>query len=89
MNLKLQSPSLLRALDIWQELWRNAVARLAEDDRKWLGVAHNIPDLAALTKLNIQVAIGPEAASSKYLQRIPSSGTKEIHEFMREFVIKL
>ena len=89
MTLAKQSPILLRALDIWQNLWCEALEQLAEDDRKWLGVANNVSDLAHLTRRIIEVAAGPEATSSRYLQRVPSFGTKELHEFMREFVSKV
>jgi hypothetical protein len=88
MALAKQASSLLHALDMWQELWRRVLEQLADDDRKWLGVANNVSDLAHLTRRIIEVAIGPQAASSRYLQRIPSFGTKEVHEFLRVFVLK-
>ena len=88
MTLAKQSPILLRALDIWQKLWCEALEQLAEDDRKWLGVANNVSDLAHLTRRIIEVAVGTQAASSLYLQRIPSFGTRELHEFMRMFVLE-
>jgi hypothetical protein len=62
--------------------------QLADDDRKWLGVANNVSDLAHLTRRIIEVAAGPQAASSRYLQRIPSFGTRELHEFMRHFMFQ-
>jgi hypothetical protein len=85
MTLLKQSQSLLHALDTWQQLWGRALEQLADEDRKWLGVANNVSDLAHLTRRIIEVSIGPQAASSRYLQRIPSFGTKELHQFMREF----
>lgn len=88
MALAKQSQSLLQALDIWQQLWERALEQLAEDDWKWLGVANNVSDLAHLTRRIIEVAVGPQAASSRYLQRIPSFGTRELHEFMRMFVLE-
>ena len=88
MALAQQSQSLLRALDTWQHLWGRALEQLADEDRKWLGVANHVSDLAHLTRRIIQIAIGPQAASSRYLQRIPSPGTRELHEFMRVFVLE-
>lgn len=88
MALAKQSQSFLQALDIWQQLWERALEQLAEDDRKWLGVANNVSDLAHLTRRIIEAAVGPQAASSRYLQRIPSFGTRELHEFMRMFVLE-
>jgi hypothetical protein len=88
MNLASQSQRLLHALCTWQELWRKALAQLAQDDRKWLGVANNVSDLAHLTRRIIEVAAGPQAASSRYLQRVPSFGTRELHEFLRMFVLE-
>jgi len=86
MTLVKQSSSLLHALDIWQKLWGRALEQLADEDRKWLGVANNVSDLAHLTRRIVEAAVSPQAASSRYLQRIPSFGTRELHEFMREFV---
>jgi hypothetical protein len=88
MTLKKQSTNFLYALDTWQQLWRKALKQLTDDDRKWLGVANNVSDLESLTRRIIEVAVGPYAASSRYLRRVPSFGTREIHEFMREFVSK-
>lgn len=88
MTLTKQSPNLLQALDSWRQLWHRAIERLAEDDRKWLGVANNVSDLECLTTRIVEVATGPEAAFSRYLQRVPSFGTRELHEFMRSFVVK-
>ena len=88
MNLDRQSQDLLNALETWQKLWSEVLEQLADDDRKWLGVANNVSDLAHLTRRIIEVAAGPQAASSRYLQRVPSFGTRELHEFMREFVSK-
>ena len=86
MNLPRQSKGLLHSLETWQKLWSDALERLADDDRKWLGVANNVSELAHLTRRIIVVAAGPQAASSRYLQRIPSYRTRELHEFMRVFV---
>lgn len=86
MNLVRQSKRLLHALETWQKLWCEALEQLADDDRKWLGVANNVSDLAHLTRRIIEVAAGPQATSSRYLQRIPSFGTRDLHEFMRVFV---
>jgi hypothetical protein len=86
MNLARQSKGLLHALETWQKLWCEALEQLADDDRKWLGVANNVSDLAHLTRRIIEVAAGPQASSSRYLQRIPSFGTRDLHEFMRVFV---
>jgi len=88
MTLTQQSANFLHALNTWQQLWREALGQLADDDRKWLGVANNVSDLESLTRRIIEIAVGPHAASSRYLQRMPSFGTREIHEFMRQFVSK-
>jgi len=88
MALAQQSQALVRALDTWQILWRKALRHLTDDDRKWLGVANNVADLEYLTRRIIEVAVGPHAGSSRYLQRAPSFGTRELHVFMREFVSK-
>jgi hypothetical protein len=56
--------------------------------RKWLGVSKHAPDLEHLTKRIIEVAVSPEASSSQYLQRVPSCSPREMHEFIREFILK-
>lgn len=89
MTLTQQSPKLLRALDTWRDLWYKTIEQLGDEERRWLGVANHVSDLECLTRRIIEVAIGPEAASSRYLQRVPSSGTRNIHEFMRVFVSKV
>ena len=88
MNLIKQSEALVHALETWQKLWCEALEHLADNERKWLGVANNVSDLAHLTRRIIEVATGPQAASSRYLQRIPSFGTRELHDFIRQFLFK-
>lgn len=62
--------------------------KIPTNHRKWLGVAKNVPDLEHLSRRIIEVAASPEAGSSRYLQRVPSYGSREIHEFIRDFVSK-
>lgn len=62
---------------------------LADNDRKWLGVANHVSDLERLATRIIEVATGPEASSSPYLRRIPTLGVREIHEFIRNFAAKV
>lgn len=89
LSLSQQSPALLGALATWRQLWNSTISKLADADRKSLGVAQHVSDLEHLMRTTIEVAIGPEAQTSKYLQRIPSVGTGEIHEFMRNFGEKI
>lgn len=78
----------LQALNTWRSLWHKTIDRLADGERKWLGVANHVSDLEHLTRRIIEVADGPQAKDSRYLQRIPSFGTRDIHEFMKAFVSK-
>jgi hypothetical protein len=89
-SLVQQSGRLLAALDTWRYLWNETIEKLAENERAWLGVARHISDLERLTRRIIEVAAPGSRASdtSRYLQRIPSCGMREIHEFMQEFVVK-
>jgi hypothetical protein len=91
MSLVQQSGRLLAALDTWRYLWNETIEKLAENERAWLGVARHISDLERLTRRIIEVAAPGSRASdtSRYLQRIPSCGMREIHEFMQEFVVKV
>ena len=90
MSLTHQSGRLLQALDTWRRLWNDAIANLAEADRKWLGVAKHVSDLESLTRRIIEVAVAGSQApvTSKYLQRIPSFGMRKIHEFMQDFIAR-
>jgi hypothetical protein len=84
-----QSIKLLQALDTWRHLWDDTIGKLADSDRKWLGVAQHVSDLEHLMRRILEVGAGPQASASKYLQRIPSVGTREIHEFIQDFVVKV
>jgi hypothetical protein len=89
MSLQQQSTKLLQALDVWRHLWDETIGKLADSDRKWLGVAQHVSDLEHLMRRIVEVASGPQASASKYLQRIPPIGTKEIHEFIQDFVVNV
>jgi hypothetical protein len=89
MSLQQQSDKLLQALDTWRHLWDDTIGKLADSDRKWLGVAQHVSDLEHLMTRILEVGAGSEASTSKYLRRIPSVGTREIHEFIQEFVLKV
>lgn len=86
MTLAEHSEKLLRRLQTWRHLWNTTIDRLPDKDRKLLGVAKHVCDLEYLTRRIIKVGISPEASSSQYLRRIPSTGVQEIHEFIRDFV---
>jgi hypothetical protein len=84
MGLPGQSAKLLQALDVWHRLWTNAMSKLPEDDQKWLGVTRHVPDIGSLSRRIIEIA--GTNAQSPYLQRIPSYGATQLHEFIRDFV---
>ncbi|KAI1880220.1 hypothetical protein JX265_001841 [Neoarthrinium moseri] len=88
MFLKQQSDKLLQTLDIWRHLWERALERIPNDHRKWLGVAKNVPDIEYLSRRVIEISASPEASSSRYLQRLPSRGARDIHEFIKDFISK-
>ncbi|KAF2165608.1 hypothetical protein M409DRAFT_55505 [Zasmidium cellare ATCC 36951] len=81
-----QSLKVLKALSTWRRLWANAISSLSDGDRQWLGVAKHVSDLEYLTQRIVEVAVSPQAASSPYLRRIPSSGARIVHEFIRDYV---
>lgn len=80
-----QSAKLLRALNTWHRLWTESLKELSENDRQKLGVAHHVADLARLSERIVEVAMSPEAASSRYLQRVPSASMRDIHDFIKRF----
>ncbi|ETS85207.1 hypothetical protein PFICI_03232 [Pestalotiopsis fici W106-1] len=86
LSLPSQSDRLLRALATWRHLWGNAIDKLPDDQRKWLGVAKHVPDIEYLSRRIIEVSISSHADSSQYLKRVPSHTAREVHEFIREFV---
>ncbi|KAK4496026.1 hypothetical protein PRZ48_013295 [Zasmidium cellare] len=86
MTLVEQSSRILKALSTWRSLWVNAISSLSDRDRQQVGVAKHVYELECLTKRIVEVAISPEAASSPYLRRIPSSGERIVHEFIRDHV---
>ncbi|KAL9063074.1 MAG: hypothetical protein Q9157_008439 [Trypethelium eluteriae] len=83
-----QSSKLLQTFSVWRQLWDRAMEKIPDNHRNWLGVARYVPGMEYLSRRVIEVAVSQEATSSKYLQRIPSHGTREIHEFIRDFVAK-
>ena len=88
MFLSQQSEKLLQALRTWRYLWGRAMGKIPDSHRKWLGIAKNIPNIEYLSRRIVEVAISPEATSSRYLQRVPSYGSREIHDFIRDFMSK-
>jgi hypothetical protein len=87
MALPDQSGKLLRAFGIWRNLWERAFDRVPHDQRAWLGVSVVMPAFEKLTRKMIESIGSAEAASSRYLQRIPSYSTRSLHEFIRDFVL--
>jgi len=88
MSLAQQSEKLLQTLETWRYLWGRAVAKIPSDHQKWLGVAKNVPNVEYLSRRIIEVAVTPEARSSRYLQRMPSHHVRELHEFIERFIAR-
>ncbi|TLD21078.1 hypothetical protein PspLS_09275 [Pyricularia sp. CBS 133598] len=87
MALPQQSINLLQALSRWKHLWERALERTSPHYRQYLGMAKNIPAIEHLSRRIVQVATGPRAGSSRYLERVPSYGAKELHSFMQDFML--
>ncbi|PKS06213.1 hypothetical protein jhhlp_006959 [Lomentospora prolificans] len=88
MFLAQQSKKLLQTLSTWRDLWERAMEKVPESHSRWLGVAKNAPDIEYLSRRIIEVAISPEAGSSRYLERVPSYCARDVHEFIRAFISK-
>lgn len=86
LSLASQSEKLLNALETWRRLSNRAINKLSENHRKYLGVAKHISGIEYLCRRIIEVSVGPQAGSSRYLQRVPSYTALELHEFIKEFV---
>lgn len=76
-------PKLLRALHVWRRLGDNILACIPEQDRKWIGVPRHVSNPELLTRRIMEAAIGSDAKTVAYLQRIPAHSTKEIRNFIR------
>ncbi|KAI1813823.1 hypothetical protein GGS20DRAFT_453309 [Poronia punctata] len=87
MFLPQQSQKLLQALEYWRHLWARCMEAIPPDQRKWLGVSKYVSGLEYLTRRIIEVSASPQARSSPYLRRIPSCGTREIHQFIRDYIL--
>ena len=88
MLLPNQSSKLLQALSTWRTLWESALQKMPESHRMWLGVARYVDGIEYLSRRVIEVAVSPEVRPLHYLQRIPTYNTKELHDFIRDFVAK-
>ncbi|KAL5933550.1 hypothetical protein ACKVV7_005486 [Pyricularia oryzae] len=86
MSLPQQSKTLLHALTRWKYLWERALERTSSHYRQYLGMAKNIPAIEHLSRRIVQVATSPQVGSSRYLERVPSYGARELHSFMQEFM---
>ncbi|KAI6360762.1 hypothetical protein MCOR25_006648 [Pyricularia grisea] len=86
MLLPQQSGTLLQALSKWKHLWERALDITSPQYKQYLGMAKNIPAIEHLSRRIVQVASSPEAGSSRYLERVPSYGAKELHSFMKDFM---
>jgi hypothetical protein len=84
-----QSGKLLRAFDVWNDLWTNAFQRIPQDQHTWLGVTTHMPTLAMLTRTIVEKIGQRGAAGSRYLQRIPCYSQRDLHDFIREFGVDI
>ncbi|KAK8066858.1 hypothetical protein PG997_013605 [Apiospora hydei] len=89
MALPQQAERLLQMLNTWRYLWERAWDKVPHDHLRYLGIARNIPDIECLSRRIIEVAASSEGSTSRYLQRVPSYSSKDIHEFIRDFTSSL
>jgi hypothetical protein len=82
-----QSGKLLRAFDLWHDLWTKTFRKIPQDQHIWLGVGIHMPAIAKLTRTIVEKIGQRDAATSRYLLRIPSYNQRELHEFIRDFVV--
>ncbi|KAH8653626.1 hypothetical protein BX600DRAFT_83123 [Xylariales sp. PMI_506] len=82
------SPTFIRALDRWDNLWESAMRRTPIDQIKWLGVSRNGHEISSLSRRIIEVNRTEQASQSMYLQRIPVTNLSTIHQFIRQYCCK-
>ena len=85
---------LLRGLDRWDRLWHAALARVAPDQQRWLGVAKHSPEFARIARRIVEVSLvtttatteeaGAAARCSKYMQCRPEFDLSVFHQFILE-----
>lgn len=76
---------LLRALDRWDCLWNAAMNLIPINQRKWLGIAINAPELSILARRIIEVNMTKEAKESRYLRRVIGYDFVDLHQFIRQY----
>lgn len=86
---------LLRALDRWDRLWHAALARVAPDQQRWLGVAKHSPEFARIARRIVEVSLAAAATTtdeagaagrrSKYMQCQPEFDLGVFHQFILEY----
>lgn len=82
-----QADSLFQALECWRTLWKRTVDATSVDRRELLGVANITPAIEHLSRRVIEISKTTESGNSPYLQRVPSYDMRDIHEFIRDFVV--
>lgn len=79
---------VLRALDRWDCLWVNALARVPVDERRWLGIAKHSPEVVAILRRTIELSGTKEAENSAYMQCIAAYDSAIFHEFVQKYGLR-
>ncbi|RGP63278.1 hypothetical protein FLONG3_9931 [Fusarium longipes] len=79
------SSTILRALDRWNSLWTDALARVPVDERRWLGIARHSPEVVALSRRMVELSGTKVAEKSAYLRGIATYDTAIFHEFVQKY----
>ncbi|EKJ70204.1 hypothetical protein FPSE_09730 [Fusarium pseudograminearum CS3096] len=79
---------VLRALDRWDYLWVNALARVPVDERRWLGIARHSPEVVAILRRTIELSGTKEAGNSAYLQCVATYDSAIFHEFVQKYGLR-
>lgn len=79
------SKMLLRAMDRWDSLWRDAYQRIPKDEKKWLGIKKHSAEVMALSRRTIEIIQSGEAKDSAYLQDIGTYNMAVFHEFVQKY----
>ncbi|PTD01910.1 hypothetical protein FCULG_00010446 [Fusarium culmorum] len=79
---------VLRALDRWDCLWVNALARVPVDERRWLGIARHSPEVVAISRRTIELSRTKEAEDSAYLQCVATYDSAIFHEFVQKYGLR-
>jgi hypothetical protein len=76
-------PTLQRAADRWEKLWRATVSQLGEEELRMSGLVRHSYEFCWLAKAMLQHSLDGKDGTVPFYQRIGHDSPKELHDFVR------